>query len=163
MVTAKVNALCYRIQKSSTSRSMVVHVDHLKLYEGNNPVENCLKSDVPREDSEDSGVEFEMVTENQNASTGVTDQTSKKSGLIIPDNVIPQHSDFDATMPYETTSMPSADMDETIPYGMDKQIMPDPDLMPPCHMRPLPNQCQALTWMKRCHMVWMSKLYQILI
>ena len=125
LVTAKVNALCYRIQKSSTSRSIVVHVDHLTLYERNNPVESWLKSDVPREDSEDSGVELEVVTENQNASTGVTDQTSKKSGLTIPDNIIPQHSDFDATMPYETTSpsVPSADMDEKIPYGMDKQIM----------------------------------------
>ena len=124
LVTAKVNALCYRIQKSSTSRSIVVHVDHLKLYEGNNSVESWIKSDVPREDSEDSGVELEVVTENQNASTGVTDQTSKKSGLTIPDNIIPQHS----------------------------------VLMPPCHMRPLPHQCQALTWMKRYHMVWTSKL-----
>ena len=34
LVTAKVNALCYRIQKTPTSRSTVVHVDHLKLYEG---------------------------------------------------------------------------------------------------------------------------------
>ena len=43
---------------------------------------------------------------------------------IMPD------SDFDATMPYETTSpsVPSADMDEKIPYGMDKQVIPNSDL-----------------------------------
>ena len=40
--TARLNTLCYRIQKCQNSRSIVVHVDHLKLYEGPKPVASWL-------------------------------------------------------------------------------------------------------------------------
>ena len=42
LVTGKVNPLCYRIQKTQNSRSIVVHVDHLKSYEGEMPVNSWL-------------------------------------------------------------------------------------------------------------------------
>ena len=51
LVTAKVNELFYRIQKTPTSRSIVVHVDHVK---------NWLKSDVSGDVSEDDEVEPEV-------------------------------------------------------------------------------------------------------
>ena len=126
LVTAKVNALCYRIQKTPTSRSIVVHVDHLKLYEGGNPVENWLKSDAPSEASETSeGETGEIVSEYSSVSQGVTDQPITNSDPIIPKNVISQHSDHNAAIPCEhkPLSVPSTDMDETMPYGMDKQDM----------------------------------------
>ena len=80
MVTAKVNALCYRIQKTPTSRSIVVHVDHIKLYKGNHPVENWLKSNTPDGDSEVSDVEPEKtVSEHKSVSMGETGQLIKNS------------------------------------------------------------------------------------
>ena len=42
LVTGKVNSLCYWIQKTQNSRSIVVHVDHLKSYEGEKPVNSWL-------------------------------------------------------------------------------------------------------------------------
>ena len=42
LVAGKVNPLCYRIQKTQNSRSIVVHVDHLKSYEGEKPVKSWL-------------------------------------------------------------------------------------------------------------------------
>ena len=42
LVTGKVNPLCYRIQKTQNSRSIVVHVDHLKSYEGEKSVNSWL-------------------------------------------------------------------------------------------------------------------------
>ena len=42
LVIARVNTLCNRIQNSQNSQSIVVHVDHLKLYEGPKPVASWL-------------------------------------------------------------------------------------------------------------------------
>ena len=129
-VTAKVNVLCYRIQKTPTSRSIVVHVDHLKLYEGGNPVENWLRSDAPSEASETSeGETGEIVSEYTSVSQGVTDLPITNSDPKIPENVISQHSDHDAAIPCEPKplSVPSTDMDETMPYGMDKQDLSNSD------------------------------------
>ena len=42
LVTEKVSDLCYRIQKHPRAPSLVVHVDHLKIYEGVYPVQNWL-------------------------------------------------------------------------------------------------------------------------
>ena len=47
LVIQKVSDLCYRIQKQATAPSLVVHVDHLKLYEGNRPVESWLSTGNP--------------------------------------------------------------------------------------------------------------------
>ena len=47
LVIQKVSDLCYRIQKQATAPSLVVHVDHLKLYEGNRPVESWLSTGDP--------------------------------------------------------------------------------------------------------------------
>ena len=49
LVVQKVNDLCYRIQKSSQSPSLVVHVDHLKLYEGVHPVKSWVTTEIPVE------------------------------------------------------------------------------------------------------------------
>ena len=49
LVVQKVNNLCYRIQKSSQSPSLVVHVDHLKLYEGVHPVKSWVTTEIPVE------------------------------------------------------------------------------------------------------------------
>ena len=51
LITAKWMHCVTEFRNISTSRSIVVQCMHLKLYEGNNLVENWLKSDVPREDS----------------------------------------------------------------------------------------------------------------
>ena len=128
---AKVNALCYRIQKTATSRSIVVHVDHIKLYEGNHPVDNWLKSNTPDGASKDSDVEPEKtVSEHKSASMGETGQLNKNSEVDTSELVNSQHSDLNATIPYGTTSpsVPSADLDEIMPYGMDEQTMPISDL-----------------------------------
>ena len=47
LVIQKVSDLCYRIQKQATAPSLVVHVDHLKLYEGNRPVKSWLSTGDP--------------------------------------------------------------------------------------------------------------------
>ena len=47
LVIQRVSDLCYRIQKQATAPSLVVHVDHLKLYEGNRPVESWLPTRDP--------------------------------------------------------------------------------------------------------------------
>ena len=47
LVIQKVSDLCYGIQKQATAPSLVVHVDHLKLYEGNRPVESWLSTGDP--------------------------------------------------------------------------------------------------------------------
>ena len=42
VVTGKVNPVCYRVQETQNCRSIVVHVDHLKNYEGCKPVNSWL-------------------------------------------------------------------------------------------------------------------------
>ena len=42
LVAGKVNPLCYWIQKTQNSRSIVVHVDNLKSYKGKKPVKSWL-------------------------------------------------------------------------------------------------------------------------
>ena len=43
----KVSDLCYRIQKQATASSLVFHVYHLKLYEGNKSVKSWLPTGAP--------------------------------------------------------------------------------------------------------------------
>ena len=131
LVTAKVNALCYRIQKTPTSRSIVVHVDHIKLYKGIHPVENWLKSNTPDGDSENSNAKLmEIVSEHKSVTMGGTGQLNKNSEVDTSELVNSQHSDLNAVMPYGTTSpsVPSADLYETMPYGMDGQAMANSNL-----------------------------------
>ena len=97
---------------------------------GGNPVENWLRYDAPSGASETSeGGTGEIVSAYTGVSQGVTDQPITISDPIIPENVISQHSDHDAAIPCEPKplSVPSTDMDETMPYGMDKQDMPNSD------------------------------------
>ena len=48
LVTQRASNLCYRMQKHSRGLSLVVHVDHLKIYEGIHPVRSWLdQSKVP--------------------------------------------------------------------------------------------------------------------
>ena len=106
-------------------------MDHIKLYEGNHPVENWLKSNTPDGDSEVSDVEPEkMVSEHENVSMGETGQLIKNSEADTSELVNSQHSDLNATIQYRTTSpsVPSADLDETMPYGMDEQTKPNSNL-----------------------------------
>ena len=42
LVIQKVSNICYKIQKQATAPSLVVHVDHLKLYEGSRPVKKLV-------------------------------------------------------------------------------------------------------------------------
>ena len=49
LIIQKVNDLCYKIQKSSQSPSLVVHVDHLKFYEGVHPVKSWVTEKIPEE------------------------------------------------------------------------------------------------------------------
>ena len=45
----KLTDLTYRIQKDENTPSLVVHVDHLKPYAGNNPPENWLLTQTQTE------------------------------------------------------------------------------------------------------------------
>ena len=47
LVIQKVSDLCYKIQKQATAPSLVVHVDHLKLYNGSGPVKSWLPTRAP--------------------------------------------------------------------------------------------------------------------
>ena len=74
LVIQKVSDLCYRIQKQATAPSLVVHVDHLKLYEGNRPVKSWLSTGEPvpavdpRNQPEGEDVDIGQPSEHKSAS-----------------------------------------------------------------------------------------------
>ena len=92
LVTGKINDLVYTIQKAATSRSVNVHVDHLKKYEGINPVNNWLHDVVSDSDSEseeeEMGDDPSRSTEDLNAEP--LDAPSSITGVTGPANILEQ-------------------------------------------------------------------------
>ena len=96
LVVRRVNPLCYKIQKGQNSRSIVVHVDHLKLYEGSKPVKSWLRAHLESHVGEDAGA----------------------SGLGLGSGQ--EGPDTDAVAPVLDKDPPSnSDLDETVPFGDD--------------------------------------------
>ena len=74
------NTLCYRIQKSQNSRSIVVHVDHLKLYEGPKPVASWL---VPEAQDDPHEAKQRVIRSNDDHDDNV-DETVNDPNLLQP-------------------------------------------------------------------------------
>ena len=90
-----------------------------------------VSADTPYGDSEVTDVDPEKtVSEHKSVCMGETGQLNKNSEVDTSELVNSQHSDLNATISYGTTSpsVPSADLDETMPYGMDEQTMRNSDL-----------------------------------
>jgi len=60
LVIQKVSDLCYKIQKHPRAPSLVVHVDHLKSYEGVHPLQSWLTPGDPNQ-SEQEGAQLDMA------------------------------------------------------------------------------------------------------
>ena len=82
LVTARVNTLCYRIQKSQSSRNIVVHVDHLKMYKGPKPVASWL---VPEEQDDTHEAKQRVIKSNDN-------HDNVDEAVNDPDLLQPQHN-----------------------------------------------------------------------
>ena len=82
----------------------MVHVDHLKLYEGSKPVKSWLKAHLESSVSEDAGA----------------------SGLVLGPRK--EGPDTDAVAPVLDKDPPSnSDLDETVPFGDDIPDIPQED------------------------------------
>ena len=83
LVVQKVNDLCYKVQKSSQSPSLVVHVDHLKLYESVHPVKSWVTAEIPVELQEgNSQKEVHVEAGEQPVSDIVADSESLVEGRL---------------------------------------------------------------------------------
>ena len=93
-MVGKVNGLCYIIQKSLRSKGLVVHVDHLKKYEGVRPIQNWLAETVddgeaPRrvemEGPSSSGPQVKVTHPlEESGSVTLLDQAVEMTGLPQP-------------------------------------------------------------------------------
>ena len=100
----RVYPLCYKIQKGQNFRSIVVHVDRLKLYEGSKPVKSWLRAHLESRVSEDAGA----------------------SGLGLGSGK--EGPGTDAVAPVLDKDPPcNSDLDETVPFGDDIPDIPEED------------------------------------
>ena len=70
-MTGKVNPLCYRIQKTQDSRSIIVHVDHLKSHGDEKPVNSWLTEG--NQEQTESGPDGEQEEDNCQLDASVSD------------------------------------------------------------------------------------------
>ena len=104
LVVQRVNPLCYKIQKGQNYRSIVVHVNHLKLYEGSKPVKSWLMAHLESHVDEDAGA----------------------SGLGLGSGK--EGPGTDAAAPVLDKDPPcNSDLDETVPFGDDIPDFPEED------------------------------------
>ena len=126
----RVNPLCYKIQKGQNSRSIVVHVDHLKLYEGSKPVKSWLRAHLESHVGEDAGAS------GLGLGSGKEGPDTDAVALVL-DKDPPSNSDLDETVPFGddipkedpeqvinqpvigVPGVPENNLDEIIPSGSD--------------------------------------------
>ena len=136
LVTGRVSDLCYRIQKARNSRAIVVHVDHLKLYEGEAPLVSWVERPVPvpvvPPEVEPGDAPWEPLGAElapndpqevlQGAPVdGAGDTSDSESGEPVDNDregtgndIIDELVTTDALV-----TLPNSDSDQTIPYGDD--------------------------------------------
>ena len=148
LVTARVNTLCYRIQKSQSSRSIVVHVDHLKMYEGPKPVASWLvpeAQDDPHEAKQRVLGSNDIHDDNVDEAVNDPDLLQQQHNLSASNDKLPisirvptnhpaeqrtGNSNLHVTVSEESAEQqPSnSDLDETIPYETAEQHTKNTDL-----------------------------------
>jgi len=72
LIVKQVSPLTYCIQKTSTARKINVHVDHLKLYEGQNAPRNWIDPIPEKSESE--------------VDEGLTDNESIEESVVLPED-----------------------------------------------------------------------------
>ena len=148
LVTSRVNTLCYCIQKSKNSRSIVVHVDHLKLYEGPKPVaswlvpeaqddpheakQRVIRSNDDHDDNVDEAVNDPYLLQPQHHLSASNDKSP--ISIRVPTNHPAEQQTGNSKL-HVTVSEESAeqqprnfDLDETIPYETAEQRTKSTDL-----------------------------------
>ena len=127
LITAKVNPLCYCIQMTSKSRSIVVHVDHLKFYEGKKPVKSWLATSPGVVDGVTDPKQHEggLSASGDGDMEDVNGQDRDVTSLLSPgqnDTCLSSAGSQDTEHHADTPSkLPGADHDETIPFSTGSQ------------------------------------------
>ena len=93
LVVKRITDLTYRIQKTERQKSLVVHVDHLKIYEGRNPVQNWvplegLEGRVGEENLGIDQVPDDLILESNLDDVDLTETMAAQDEImdIIPEN-----------------------------------------------------------------------------